>query len=166
MDLPLDDYYQVAEIQLSYHSRISRLERPQIKGSEDSHRVFRAHWDDSKLDFIEQSKLLLLNRSNHVLGICNLSTGCATATIMDARMIYAAALKANASSIILAHNHPSSNLEPSGADKEVTDSIRSAGGLLNILLIDHLILGRTGYYSFAEERQHLSPINPPLPFPI
>lgn len=164
MDLPLDDYYQVAEIQLSYHSKISRLERPQIKSSEDSHRIFRAHWDDAKLDFIKQSKVLLLNRPNHVLGICDLSTGCATITIMDARMIFAAALKANAGSIILAHNHPSSNLEPSSADKEVTDRLREAGGLLNILLIDHLILGRTGYYSFADQRKHLLADQPALLF--
>lgn len=151
MDAALEDYYRVSEIQLSYVSKIKASDRPKVVCSDDSHRIFRQHWNDSKLDFIEQSKILLLNRANRVLGIYELSTGCTVRTIIDPRMVFMAALKANATSIILTHNHPSENLEPSHCDRETTEQIKKAGEVLNISMLDHIILSRTGYYSFADE---------------
>lgn len=147
------DYYRVSEIQLSYRSKINPSQRPQICGSEDSYAVFRRHWADDKLDFIEQAKLLLLNRASRGLGIYELSTGSTTGTIIDTRMVFAAALKANASSIVVAHNHPSGNLEPSSRDKLVTNQLREAGALMNIPMLDHIIVGRHGYYSFADDAE-------------
>lgn len=167
MELQVDkDYYSVSEIKLSYHSKIKAAERPQIKCSQDSYAVFRTHWEDDKLDFVEQSKLLLLNQANRVLGIYNLSSGCTTGTIIDTRMVFAAALKANASKIILAHNHPSENLDPSATDRALTDQLKQAGVFMSIPMLDHLIVTRSGYYSFSDDEKYREPgIMPRSPAP-
>lgn len=149
-----DDYYTVSEIKLSYYSKIRAAQRPRVTCSQDSYAVFRRHWEDDQIDFIEQSKLMLLNRANRVLGLCHLSSGSTTATHVDIRIVFAAALKANASSIILAHNHPSENLEPSNADRQLTNQLKEAGTLMNIPLLDHIIVTRRGYYSFADEQKY------------
>lgn len=70
---------------------------------------------------------------------------------VDLRMIFSAALKANATNIMIAHNHPSGNKIPSEADKHMTAKIRKAGELLDIKLLDHLIITSETYYSFADE---------------
>jgi DNA repair protein RadC len=72
-------------------------------------------------------------------------------TVTDVRMIMQTALKSNASAIILAHNHPSGNTEPSDADKKITSKIKEAGQLLEIAVLDHLILTSETYLSFADE---------------
>ncbi len=66
-------------------------------------------------------------------------------------MIFQTALKANACAIIVAHNHPSGNLQPSVADKKITQKIKEAGQLLDIHLLDHIILSTDSYFSFADE---------------
>jgi DNA repair protein RadC len=74
-----------------------------------------------------------------------------TATVMDKRLLLAAALKLGATSIILCHNHPSGNLTPSGADKEITKDIIKIADLHLIKVLDHIILTKDAYYSFAEQ---------------
>jgi len=69
---------------------------------------------------------------------------------VDLRIILVVALKCNASSIVLIHNHPSGNLQPSEQDKAITKKLREASKLLDLLLLDHLIISREGYYSFAD----------------
>ena len=103
------------------------------------------------MDFIEQFKLLLLNRGNRVLGLLEVSSGGVAGTVADPKVIFAAALKASASSIILAHNHPSGQLKPSSADIALTNKLKRGGELLDIQVLDHLILSSEGYYSFADE---------------
>ena len=71
--------------------------------------------------------------------------------VADPKVIFAAAIKSAASSIILAHNHPSGNLRPSSADISLTRKIKAGGELLDIAVSDHLIISREGYYSFADE---------------
>ncbi len=80
-----------------------------------------------------------------------MSSGGITGTIVDLRMIFSAALKANATNIMIAHNHPSGNTKPSQADKHMTAKIRQAGELLDIKLLDHLIITSESYYSFADD---------------
>ena len=99
---------------------------------------------------VEDLKVLLLNTSNRALGIYSMSNGGITGTIADPRMIFAAALKTNASSLVLAHNHPSGNLNPSSADKKLTDKLTKGGKLLDILVLDHLIITNEGFYSFKQ----------------
>ncbi len=104
-----------------------------------------------KMEFIEQFKIILLNRGNKVLGIYEVSTGGRAGTIADPKVIFAVALKGAAASIILAHNHPSGSLKPSQADVNLTRKIKSGGDILEIPVLDHLILTTDSYYSFADE---------------
>ena len=94
---------------------------------------------------------MLLNRSNRVLGIYEVSTGGITGTVADPRVILTAALKANAVSIALCHNHPSGSIRPSRQDEELTQKIRNAALFLDIKVIDHVIITTESYYSFADE---------------
>lgn len=145
------DLYKISEIELRYKSKVKASERPKVTQSKDAYAILLQHWDDNKLDFVEQFKILLLNQANRVLGICDIATGGITATVADIRVILTAALKANACGIILTHNHPSGNLAPSRQDKEMTAKIKEAGNYLDIKILDHLIVTREGYYSFADE---------------
>jgi DNA repair protein RadC len=86
-----------------------------------------------------------------VLAVYQFGMGGITATVMDKRLLLAAALKLGATSIILCHNHPSGNLTPSGADKEITKDIIKIADLHLIKVLDHIILTKDAYYSFAEQ---------------
>lgn len=142
---------QVAEVTLVYRTKIKASERPQIRSSKDAYYVLKANWSDL-VEFQEEFNLLFLNRANRVFGIYNVSKGSSNATIVDAKIVFVAALKANACSIILAHNHPSGNLQPSQQDIDLTKKLKQCGELLDIQVLDHLILTpEDGYFSFADE---------------
>lgn len=146
-----DKWKMVSEIELVYRTAIRPSQRPKVSSSASAYEIFLAGWDPDKIELIEQFKLLLLSRSNRVLGQYELSTGGTTGTVVDVRLIFAAALKANASGIIIAHNHPSGTLAPSQADRDITKKVKDAGRILEIPLLDHLILTHEGYYSFADQ---------------
>jgi DNA repair protein RadC len=143
--------YQVAEIQLIYKSNVKPSERLKISTSKDAQGALMKSWDGTKLELVEQFKVMLVNRANKVLGIFELSTGGVTGTVADPKLIFAAAIKGAACGIIMAHNHPSGNLAPSQADIDLTRKIKEGGRLLEIQLLDHIILTSEGYYSFADE---------------
>ena len=95
--------------------------------------------------------MLLLNNANKVKGTYQASTGGITGTVVDLRILFAVILKTVSTSIILAHNHPSGTLKPSGADKALTDKIKNAAELFDIRVLDHLIILPSGnYFSFAD----------------
>ena len=142
---------QIAEVELIYKSKVKASERPQIKTSKDAADLLKHLWSEDKIDFVEQFKVLFLNRANKVLGIFEASSGGVTGTVADPKLIFVAALKANACSIIISHNHPSGNLKPSQPDQELTQKIKQAGQFLDIKLLDHIIVTSEGYYSFADE---------------
>ncbi len=142
---------QIAEVELIYKTKIKASERVKISTSRDAADLLRKTWDENKIEFVEQFKMLLLNRANKVLGIFEVSTGGVSSTVVDLKVIFAAALKANSSSIIISHNHPSGNLKPSNADEALTQKIKLGGQYLDIKLFDHIIVSSEGYYSFADE---------------
>jgi len=142
---------QIAEVELIYKTKIKASQRPLIKTSKDAADLLQQVWDENKIDFVEQFKVLLLNRASKVLGIFEVSSGGVTGTVADPKLIFVAALKANATSIVISHNHPSGNLKPSQADEQLTQKIKQAGQLLDIRLLDHIIITSEGYYSFADE---------------
>jgi DNA repair protein RadC len=144
------DLYKVAEIELTYHSVPDIRQRPTITSSAISHEIFRSHWDANKMDLQEQFKILLLNRMNAPIGIVEVGTGSTTACIVDTRLVFAAALKANATSIVLAHNHPSGNLKPSDADIKLTERFIAAGKILDVAVLDHLIITTHSYTSLLD----------------
>lgn len=145
------NHLNVAEIQLSYKSHVKPSERVKITCSRDAYHVLLQTWDDNKLEFVEQFKVMLLNRANKVLGVFEVSTGSTTATVADPKIIFAAAIKANASGIIIAHNHPSGNLSPSQQDIDLTRKVKDGGKILEVQLLDHVIITTESYYSFADE---------------
>ncbi|WP_256012660.1 JAB domain-containing protein [Desertivirga xinjiangensis] len=142
---------QVAEIEVSYRPKFKASERPRITCSKDCYEILLQQWDHNKLELLEQFKIMLLNRGNKVLGIMNVSTGGVSGTIADPKLIFATALKATASGIILSHNHPSGQLKPSQADINLTKKLKDGGALLDIAVLDHLIVTSESYYSFADE---------------
>lgn len=144
-------FNKVAEVKLTYRSKVKPSERPQVTTSIDCHNVLRQSWDAGKLEFVEQFKVMLLNRANRVLGIYELSTGGVAGTVADPKLVFVAALKACASSIVLCHNHPSGNTKPSAADLALTKKMKQAGELLDIVVLDHIILTSESYYSLADE---------------
>ncbi|HEU5292452.1 MAG TPA: JAB domain-containing protein [Cyclobacteriaceae bacterium] len=143
--------YQVAEIQLTYKSTVKPSLRPKITGSRDAFNILKEHWDENKIEFVEQFKVMLTNRAQKVLGILEGSTGGISGTVADPKVIFAAALKAGASGLIMAHNHPSGNLTASQADIELTRKMKEGGKFLEIQVVDHIIVTTEGYYSFADE---------------
>ncbi|WP_297898905.1 JAB domain-containing protein [uncultured Methanobrevibacter sp.] len=118
-----------------------------IKESSLAYKIFIDTWDLNAIEYQEEFKMLLLNRANKVLGICNLFKGGTAATCVDTKVILSIALKCNAHSVILAHNHPSKQLIASEQDKEMTKKLKAACELLDIHLLDHLIITSHGYKS-------------------
>jgi len=101
---------------------------------------------------IEEFYVLLLNQKNTVIRTARISQGGIAGTLVDVRVIFKNALDVMATSIILAHNHPSGQLTPSQADKELTRKIIASGELLQIRILDHLIIGLNNYFSFADNQ--------------
>ncbi|MEQ1588044.1 MAG: JAB domain-containing protein [Cyclobacteriaceae bacterium] len=142
---------QVAEIQLIYKTTVKPSQRLKITTSKDAYEIFLTTWDTCKIEFVEQFKVLLLNRANKVLGIVEISTGSSGGTVADPKIIFASALKANASSLIMAHNHPSGNLAPSQSDIQLSRKVREGGKYLEIQVLDHIIVTQEGFLSMADE---------------
>lgn len=138
----------IAEIQVSYNTN-SRVKQ-KITSSASAYEILKSNWNEGRLELQEEFKVLLLNRANDVLGIYNMSMGSVSGTVVDVRLLFAVALKCNASGIILCHNHPSGNLNPSDADKEITKKIKQASEIFDIKMIDHIIITHLGYFSFLD----------------
>jgi DNA repair protein RadC len=143
--------FEVAEIQLSYKTKVKPSQRPKISSSKDAYSILLESWDEDKLEFVEQFKVLLLNRANRVLGIYEVSTGGVSGTVADPKLVFAAAIKSSASAIIISHNHPSGQLNPSDADLKLTQKLKEGGKFLEIPVLDHIIVTSEGYYAFADE---------------
>lgn len=100
----------------------------------------------------EEFWILYLNNSNKVLHKQQLSKGGITGTLVDVRLVLKQALEVGAIAIILCHNHPSGTLQPSSADKNITNKLSNAASSLDIKILDHLIVTEKAYFSFADEQ--------------
>ncbi len=121
-----------------------------ITNSQDIADLFRKVWDTDTLEIYETAMCIFLNRQNNTIGWFKISQGGLSGTLMDVRLILATALNCLASSVILAHNHPSGNLNPSDADISMTEKIKKAAEIMDIAVLDHIILTEDGYYSLAD----------------
>jgi DNA repair protein RadC len=138
-----------AALELGRRRQLSDVKkRPQIRSSRDAYNVIAQLLVDLPH---EEFWILLLNRSNHVIGRSQISSGGTSGTIVDAKMIFKKALEVQASAIIMCHNHPSGSLKPSQADLSVTKKIKQGGTYLDIGVLDHLIISERGYCSLADE---------------
>jgi len=142
----------ISEVKLIYKSKVKSSERIQVSSSKDAFDIFLKTWDPDTIEHIEEFKLLLLNRANKVLGIASLSKGGLNGTVTDIRIVLQYAIKANASGIIVCHNHPSGNLKPSESDITLTRKLKESALLMDINLLDHLIITPDEkYFSLADE---------------
>ncbi len=142
----------VNEISIRYNGKIKIAQAPKISSSNHAFNILYQSWDQDCIGVQEQFRVMLLNNSNRVKGIYLLSSGGITATLVDIRILFAVVLKSLTTGIILCHNHPSGNLIPSNADKQITQKIKQAGDLLDVKLLDHLIITPDQtYFSFADE---------------
>lgn len=139
---------EISEIKVSYSN--SNKEKTKVKNSKDCFDSFIKSWKMETIELQEEFKVLLLDRANQILGIYPLSKGGVAGTLVDAKLVFSVALKCNASSIILAHNHPSGSLKPSEADKQLTTKLKTAGKYLDIAIIDHLIVTKDDFFSFTD----------------
>jgi DNA repair protein RadC len=137
-----------AALELGRRRKLSEVEYvAQIRSSKDVSDIFQPLLSDI---MHEEFWILFLNRSNKVITQMKLSQGGLSGTVTDVRMIMKKAVECLASGIIVCHNHPSGNLNPSESDSKITQKIKEAGNLMDIQLLDHLIISDKDYYSFAD----------------
>lgn len=123
-------------------------ERPKVTGSADIFEVIKADLLDMPHEVFW---IVLLNRANRVIKKQQISQGGVAGTVADPKIIFKIAVEELASGLILAHNHPSGNLNPSQADIDLTKKLKESGKLLDIQVLDHLIVAGKKYFSFADE---------------
>lgn len=121
--------------------------KEKIKSSREAYEVFRSVIGDKPY---EEFWIIMMNRANRILRKCCISEGGISGTVVDPKKVFKIALDHHATSIILGHNHPSGNINPSEADRQLTQKMRNAGKLLEVDVIDHIILGEDNFYSFAD----------------
>lgn len=107
-------------------------------------------WNPHTLELQEELKVLFLNNANQVIGLYPQSIGSITSTTVDIRLILSAALNCAAVGFILSHNHPSGKLKPSYKDIQLTHKLQSAAKMFDLPLLDHIIITKDDYYSFAD----------------
>lgn len=142
---------KLPEIKLSYINPIKKSERIKIKKAEDATKILREIFSEEEIELREQMMVLYLNNSGEVLGYTKHSVGGITGTVVDIRLILAGALKSLSTGIIISHNHPSGGTQPSDADIKITKKLKEAARSLDLELIDHIIITKEGYFSFADE---------------
>ncbi|MCK0160449.1 JAB domain-containing protein [Allomuricauda sp. F6463D] len=143
---------QVNEISIRYKERIPAPFWKQIKCSKDATELLFQTWNKDTIAVHESFKIVLLNNSNKVKGIYQISQGGITGTLVDLRILFAVVLKTLSVGILLAHNHPSGKLQASQPDKDITQKIQRAAQLFDVKVLDHIILAPDGkYYSFADQ---------------
>lgn len=144
---------EVQEIQVTVRYKSKKSKRIQIKNSDDAYRFFKTIFNAGTIDWTEEVVLLCFNYAMEVIGYYKVASGGMTSVPIDSRVIFGVASNCFATSIMLAHNHPTGRLAPSYADLEVTKKLKAGGEILGIQLLDHLIVTSEGFYYFADNNQ-------------
>jgi DNA repair protein RadC len=138
----------IAALELGMRRRLAEVPvRKTVSSSRDAFDLLYTSVADC---LYEEFWVLLLNHANRRISVEQISEGGQAGTVVDPKKIFKLALEQNAAGIILCHNHPSGNLNPSTADRNLTDKIKNAGNFLDIKVLDHLIIADESYYSFAD----------------
>ena len=140
----------VSEVELTYKNNVPYSQRQKISNSQGAYEILTNLFPENTMDYRETFIVLYLNRANQVLGYSVISQGGTSNTTVDIKMVIQTALLANASCIMLAHNHPSGNLHPSSDDNRITNRIIEAARLFDITVLDHIIITNESYYSFTD----------------
>lgn len=123
--------------------------KEKIIDSQSSARYARQFYFDD-LTIYESCFIILMNRNNNTIGYVKISQGGIAGTIVDVKLIAKYALESLASTVIVVHNHPTGNLNPSEADKRLTKSLKDVLKICEVDLLDHIILTEDNYFSFAD----------------
>lgn len=144
--------YTIPKLKLSVFRDGPKFEYDTITSSQIAAGILRElAYNDGTIELYESFFILVLNRANKVLGCIKISQGGTAGTVVDAKIIFQAALAVpGVSALILCHNHPSGNFNPSQADLDVTRKLAKGGELLDIRILDHLILTESSHYSMAD----------------
>ena len=134
------------EISTSYKRDFTYSEIETIKTPDSAYKILLPYFDDV-INYKECFYVLYLSKANQVVNVMKLSEGGIDSTIVDIKILLQGALLCNATSLILAHNHPSGQLKPSQADIKITENIKKACDIFSIQLLDHLILTSESYIS-------------------
>ena len=154
----LNQFKKIKAMKKTYKNTISEyslkytktdIQKTQIKSSQNSVDVIRKFYFDD-INIYESFFILLLNRANNTTGFAKISQGGTAGTVVDIKIIAKYAVESLSSAVIICHNHPSGNKQPSDADLNITRKIKDALLLLDIKLIDHIIITENDYYSFAD----------------
>tara|TARA_R110001583_G_scaffold178502_3_gene334467 strand:- start:2306 stop:2752 length:447 start_codon:yes stop_codon:yes gene_type:complete len=143
----------ISEISIKYNPVKLDNGNVKIKSSNDAFSVFLKCWNPDVIELQEEFKVMLLNNSNEVLGIYEMTKGGMTSTLIDIKLLFAVVLKSCATAIITVHNHPSGKLKPSESDKVIFRKIRESAKILDINYLDNLIITKEGKYSFMDENE-------------
>lgn len=139
------------EFKISLKKKGSFEEMFPVTDPESAAAICRKCFESDLIDWKEEFIVIALNRANKVLGFYKISSGGVAGTVADPKVIFQFALLCNASRLILSHNHPSGNKQPSHGDRDITDKLVKAGRTLDIEIVDHIIITSEGYTSFCEE---------------
>ncbi len=142
---------QIPELQVYYNRSSGKFLSGAISSSSDAATFIRSTIGLSQVELQEQFIVLYLSQSNEVIGYYKHSKGAINATVADIRIILGTALKCACISMVVAHNHPSGNLKPSRADEDLTKRLKESAALMDIKLLDHLIITKESFLSFADE---------------
>jgi DNA repair protein RadC len=140
---------QVAEIELRYKRTIPASQLQQVTSSQHAYEALVGFFEEN-ITFVEEFKVLLLNRNNKAIGVANMTKGITGETLVEVKHIIAAAIKGNACAIIVAHNHPSGSFTPSQKDDDLVKKIQTACTYMDIRFLDSLILTDEGYFSYTD----------------
>jgi DNA repair protein RadC len=137
-----------AAFELGLRRQVPSASKPSVRSSADAYRIMRPHLVDLQA---EAFLVLYMNRRHAVIRLETLSTGGISSTVVDVRLLLKRALELGATSLIVGHNHPSGNLNPSPQDRSLTEQLMKASRFLEVELLDHLIVTEAGYTSFSDE---------------
>lgn len=137
-------------LSLTVAERNLSFEQKKIISSKNSADYFRGFFDDD-IELFESFFIILLNRSNDSIGFSKISQGGTCGTVVDVKLIAKYCIDTLAQGVVLCHNHPSGNTNPSNEDKNITQKIKEALKLIDCTVLDHIILTKDNYYSFADE---------------
>lgn len=138
-----------SEVQIIYKRKSSTTRK--VVSSQTAFDLLKRAYPSDRMDYKEFFYVMLLNRKNEVLGVSCIGEGATSGVVVNKKEVFQLMLRANASAVILSHNHPSGNLKPSMNDIELTKKLVEFSKLIDVQILDHLILTSESYFSFADE---------------
>lgn len=147
----MEDFSNVPEIRLIFPRHQNVRKRIKVPTSREAIQILRSAWDVNKMEVVEQVRLLYLDEKVRCIGQALLATGTEDSCKVNSRMVLASAMKADASHIVIAHNHPKGTPFPSVADIKLTLRLAEATRFMDVGFLDHIILTKNSHFSFKDE---------------